>query len=82
MYVSRVSGAGCPALRRVSPAGLFLALALTAGAASAADNSAFVSYAGVPTTMAPKSTAVVTVTMLNDGTTWWPRPPVPGSARR
>ncbi len=52
-------------------AGLFLGLAFTAGAASGADNAAFVSYSDVPSTMMPGGTATVTVTMRNTGTTTW-----------
>ena len=52
-------------------AGLFLAFAFTAGAASGADNAAFVSYSGVPSAMHPGDTATVTVTMRNTGTTTW-----------
>ena len=52
-------------------AGLFLGLAFTAGAASGADNAAFVSYSGVPSAMHPGDTATVTVTMRNTGTTTW-----------
>ena len=52
-------------------AGLFLSLALTAGAASGGDNAAWVSYSGVPSAMHPGDTATVTVTMRNTGTTTW-----------
>ena len=52
-------------------AGLFLALAFTAGAASGGDNAAYVSYSGVPSAMHPGDTATVTVTMRNTGTTTW-----------
>ena len=60
----------CAVVRR---RGFFLALAFTAGAASGADNAAFVSYSGVPSRMEPGGTATVTVTMRNTGTTTWKR---------
>ncbi|MCY3968834.1 MAG: hypothetical protein OXG74_02790, partial [Acidobacteria bacterium] len=71
MMTSRMGGPGCVGLRRVTVAGLFLALAFTAGAASAGDNAAFVSYTGVPSAMHPGDTATVTVKMKNTGTTTW-----------
>ena len=71
MMTSRMGGPGCAALRRGAVAGLFLGFALTAGAASAGDNAAFVSDSGVPATMEPGDTASVTVTMRNTGTTTW-----------
>ena len=40
-------------------------------AGQASDNASFVSYAGVPSTMAAGSSATVTVRMRNDGTTTW-----------
>ena len=40
-------------------------------AGQASDNASFVSYAGVPSTMAVGSSATVTVRMRNDGTTTW-----------
>ena len=58
-------GAG---FRRGKAAGLFLALALAAGAAYGGDNASFVSYAGVPATMKPGAKATVTVRMKNTGT--------------
>ena len=54
-------------------AGLFFAIALTAGAANGGDNSAFVSYSNVPMRMELGKTAMVTVTMRNTGTTTWER---------
>ncbi len=71
MFISRADGSGRVAFRRAAVAGLFLAFALTAGAASAGDNSAFVSYSDVPKTMKPKDKVLVTVTMRNTGTTTW-----------
>ncbi|MDE2977436.1 MAG: NBR1-Ig-like domain-containing protein, partial [Acidobacteriota bacterium] len=71
MFVSIVGRFGCTAPRHGAAAGLFLGLALTAGAVNGADNSAFVSYSGVPTTMEPGDKATVTVTMRNTGTTTW-----------
>ena len=71
MVTSRVGMSGCAALRHGAAAGLFLVLALTAGAASGGDNSAFVSYSDVPMRMEPGKTAMVTVTMRNTGTTTW-----------
>ncbi len=71
MFVSRAARSGRVAFRRAAVAGLFLVLALTAGAASAGDNSAFVSYSDVPQKMEPGKSAWVTVTMRNTGTTTW-----------
>ena len=71
MMTSRMGGPGCVGLPRGVVAGLFLALALTTGAASGGDNAAFVSYSGVPSAMHPGDTATVTVTMRNTGTTTW-----------
>ncbi len=68
---SRMVGSGRTALRRGAVAGLFGALAFTAGAARGGDNAAFVRYDGVPSTMKPGSSASVTVTMRNTGTTTW-----------
>ena len=71
MMTSRMGGPGCAALRCGAVAGLFLALAFTAGAASGGDNAAWVSYSGVPSAMHPGDTATVTVKMRNTGTTTW-----------
>ncbi len=46
-------------------------LALAAGMASAADNAAFVSTTGLPSSMKTGETRVVTVRMRNTGTTRW-----------
>ena len=68
---SNMGGTGYAALRRGAVAGLFLALAFTAGVASGGDNAAWVSYSGVPSAMHPGDTATVTVKMKNTGTTTW-----------
>ncbi len=69
--VSRLDNLGCAALRRGAVAGLFLALAFMAGAASGTDNASFVSYSGVPRKMLASASADVVVTMRNTGTTTW-----------
>jgi len=71
MFVSIVGKFGRTVPRHGAAAVLFLALALTAGSASAGDDSAFVSYSGVPMRMIKGTSATVTVTMKNTGTTTW-----------
>ncbi len=73
MLVSRADRTRRAAFRHSAVAGLFFVFALTAGAASGGDNSAFVSYSNVPMTMKPNDKATVTVRMSNTGTTTWER---------
>ena len=73
MFVSRADRTRRAAFRHSAVAGLFFVCALTAGAASGGDNSAFVSYSDVPMRMEPGKTALVTVRMSNTGTTTWER---------
>ncbi len=73
MLVSRADRTRRAAFRHSAVAGLFFVFALTAGAASGGDNSAFVSYSNVPMTMKPDDKVTVTVTMSNTGTTTWER---------
>ena len=73
MLVSRADRTRRAAFRHSAAAGLFFVFALTAGAASGGDNSAFVSYSNVPMTMKPNDKATVTVRMSNTGTTTWER---------
>ncbi len=73
MLVSRADRTRRAAFRHAAAAGLFFAFALTAGAASGGDNSAFVSYSNVRMTMKPDDKVTVTVRMSNTGTTTWER---------